>query len=327
MQRPARPRFRRSVRILAVALAFVLLLPACGGGGAAGGVVVQLVTPPGPSPTPTLPPGVTPTPAVPPELVLSTIEVYQAGAVLVSVTGDVAGGQATFLGRSYPLTRGAQSQYAFVPVAMDAPPGQYPLHVDVRLPNGTRGKLEGTLSVLATEWTVDALEFTGEQAPELLDPAVEAAEQGMLASLYTKVTPEKLWDGPWLQPADGALTARFGEQRTVNGAETAEQHGGTDIGNAEGTPVVAANAGRVVFAGPLTVHGNMVVIDHGGGVYSGYAHLSTIDVAVGQSVPSGGQVGAIGNTGRSTGAHLHWEMAAHGVLLDALRFVDGSNGF
>jgi biotin carboxyl carrier protein len=312
------------------ALAALGLLTAAGCSAGADGtaeITTRMVTPAGPSPTPTLPPGVSPTPLVPPELIVSTLEVYQAGAVLVSVTGDVIGGQVEFLGRKYPLTKGSQSQYTFVPVDSEDPPGPHRLTVDVRMPNGTRGTLEATVTVLATPWTVDYLEFTDEQTATLLDPQVVADELALLKSIYVKVTPVKLWNGPWLIPTQGALTARFGEQRSINGAPPSGHHGGTDIGAEEGTPVVATNSGTVVLARELKVRGNMVIIDHGGGLYSGYAHLSSIAVAEGDHVEAGQLIGAVGNTGLSTGAHLHWEMAAHGILLDALRFTDGTNGF
>jgi murein DD-endopeptidase MepM/ murein hydrolase activator NlpD len=71
----------------------------------------------------------------------------------------------------------------------------------------------------------------------------------------------------------------------------------------------------------------MVIIDHGGGLFSGYAHLNAYVVSEGQSVKTGDIIGYVGSTGLSTGAHLHWEMAANGIVVDALRFTDGSNGF
>jgi len=328
------PRQRRHPLILLFAATPILvlayiLLGACGAGDGSprNGITVQLVTPAGPTATPTLLPGQTVTALEPPELLLSTTAVYQAGAILVSVTGDIRGGQVSFLGRKFPLTPGAQSQYTFVPIDAEDPPGDYPIRVDVTLLSGSKGLLEDTISVLPTQWTVDYLEFTPEQVTELLDPAVTADELALLKSIYVKVTPGKLWSGFWELPVHGALTARYGEQRSVNGSVPSGHHGGTDFGAIEGTPVTAPNAGRVVLARQLKVRGNMVIIDHGGGLYSGYAHLSQILVAEGQDVAIGDQIGAVGNTGLSTGAHLHWEIAAHGILLDALRFTDGSNGF
>lgn len=305
-----------------------LITAACGGSGTADGpeIVVRLVTPAGPTATPTLLPGETAEPLVPPELIISTLEVYQAGAILVSVTGDVSGGQVSFLNKNFPLSRGSQSQFTFIPIDIEDPPGSHQLTAFVNLRNGTKGTLTETINIFATDWTVEFLEFEPDQEA-LLDPAVSAAELEMLQGVYRLVTPIKLWDGLWQIPVQGGLTSRFGEQRSYAGEEPSGHHTGTDISALEGTPVIATNNGRVVLARELQVRGNMVIIDHGGGLYSGYAHLATIEVAEGQEVAAGDQIATVGNTGLSTGSHLHWEMAIHGVLVDSLRFTDGTNGF
>jgi len=119
----------------------------------------------------------------------------------------------------------------------------------------------------------------------------------------------------------------FGEQRSINGGTPSGNHGGTDISAIPGTPVKAANSGRVAMARELSVRGNMVIIDHGGGLFTGYGHMSSFAVSEGQEVAAGEVIGAVGNTGLSTGAHLHWEVSAGGILVDAWRFADGSNGF
>ncbi|NJD65656.1 MAG: hypothetical protein FIB00_10500, partial [Chloroflexi bacterium] len=247
-----------SLALLVVVLAGAVLFVsgACGGGGGSSEVTVRLVTPAGPTATPTLLPGETVTALEPPELVLSTFEVYQAGTVLVSVTGDIRGGLVTFLGRIFPLSPVSQCQYSFVPVDSEDPPGEYVMKVDVTLPTGTKGTLQETITVLATEWTTEYLEFTPEQVTEYLDPAVIAEEEATLKSLYTRVTPEKLWDGFWQLPVAGGLTSRYGEQRSINGSEPSGHHGGTDFGALEGTPVTATNSGKVVLARQMKVHGN-----------------------------------------------------------------------
>ncbi|MEO6398706.1 MAG: M23 family metallopeptidase [Tepidiformaceae bacterium] len=307
--------------------ALLLTAAACGGDTASdGGAVVTLVTPAGTRPgVASAVPSGTPIPA--PELLLSAVQIYQAGSVLASVTGQVSSGTVTFLGRTLPLTRGTQSLYAFVPTDTEDAPGPHPIRIDFTQPNGTKGTLNDTVSVLKTQWTVDSLTFTESQTETLLDPKVVAAELATLKGVYAKVTVEKLWAGGWQLPLDGPITARFGEQRSINGSEPAGHHGGTDLGVSIGTPVHATNAGRVVLARQLQVRGNMVIIDHGGGLFSGYAHLSTLGVADGQAVEAGEVIGMSGNTGLSTGAHLHWEISSGGVLLDALRFTDGTNGF
>ncbi|MGE5597735.1 MAG: M23 family metallopeptidase [Hyphomicrobiales bacterium] len=315
----------RKLLLAVLAAALVIGATACGGGGQ-GRAIVTIVTPTTPTPPPGSTPTPTPTPIPPPELILSTTQVYQAGAILVSVVGDVSGGTVTFINRTYPLTQGSQSMYTFVGVDADDPAGEQPLRVDYTAANGTKGTLTETITVLATEWSVDAVDIPDSKT-DLLDPSIGNDELAMLHQIYSQVTPQKLWSGSWLVPVPGPLTTHFGEQRSYNGSEPSGHHGGTDIGAEEGTPVVATNAGRVVMARQVQLRGNMVIIDHGGGLFSGYAHLSAFAVAEGQMVAQGDVIGYVGTTGLSTGAHLHWEMAIDGVMLDAMRFTDGSNGF
>jgi len=315
----------RPQALVAALLLVVPLVAGCSSNSAP----VPLVTyssPYAPPPTPTSM-GPSPTPLPPPELLLSATDVYQAGAILASVTGDLGSGTVTFLGRKYQLTKGAQSLYAFLSVGTEDPPGPAAIKVDFALKNGSKGTLTADATVLKTQWTVDALDFTEEQTSTLLDPKLVAAENKLLADTYALYTPEKLWSGPWQLPVQGAVTARMGEQRAVNGGQPSGHHGGTDIGVPEGTPVIATNRGKVVMVKQLAVRGNMIIVDHGGGLLSGYAHLSQFSVTEGQEVDAGDVLGLSGNTGLSTGAHLHWEISSYGILVDALRFTDGTNGF
>ncbi|MBV9149838.1 MAG: M23 family metallopeptidase, partial [Candidatus Eremiobacteraeota bacterium] len=95
-------------------------------------------------------------------------------------------------------------------------------------------------------------------------------------------------------------------------------HEGLDIGVASGTPIGAAEAGRVIYAGWYGGYGNYISIDHGGGVSTGYAHCSAIYVSVGQDVRQGQTIGAVGSTGYSTGPHLHFEVRINGKPVDPL---------
>lgn len=298
-----------------------LIAAACGGERPA--ATVQFVQP---TPTPAATLGQpTPTPE-PPEVVLSTTEVYQGGAVLVSLTGPAQSGSVSFRGREIPLIQGDHSIFAFVPVATADAPGTSFLTVDFVLANGSEGQFVADVTVLETTWAVDEVSFTDEQEM-LLDPAVVAKEDETLTGIYGVFTRKKLWSDLWQFPVLGGITAPFGEQRAVNGGDPAGHHSGTDFGAEEGTKVVATNSGTVVLAREMNLRGNTVIIDHGGGVFSTYAHLSSIVVQEGQRLDPGALIGLVGNTGLSTGAHLHWEMSASGVLVDAVRFADGSNGF
>ena len=309
--------------VVAVLLAFAISVAGCSGENGAARVQFQ---PTVATPTPALTPSPTPTPIPPPELLVSTTSLPQAGAMLVSLVGTVKSGTVTFLDRTQPLYQGSQSIYAFVGVAPDDPPGTHRLRVDFELPNGTRGVLTETIQVFEREWTLDEIEIP-EDRSDLLDPGRGEEEETILSRVYSTPSPEKRWQPGWLIPTKGAITTQFGEQRSYNGGPPSGHHLGVDIGAEEGTPVVATNHGRVVLVRQFALHGNIVVVDHGGGVFSSYSHLGAFAVAEGQEVAAGDLIGYVGNTGLSTGAHLHWEIWVGGVPVDAMRFADGSNGF
>jgi murein DD-endopeptidase MepM/ murein hydrolase activator NlpD len=302
--------------------AAALLCVRCGDGN--DGATVRLTLP---SPTPANA-GPTPTSLPAPEVMLSTDTLPQGGATLLSLIGQVGGGSATFLSRTYPLTQGSRSIYAFMGVGTDDQTGQQDLKIEFTLANGSKGSLTESLVVTPTTWTTDSVTLPANLAA-LLAPGVADVEVRFLTDIYSKVTPEKLWksEAGWSVPVGGPITTYFGEQRSYNGGPITGHHAGADIGAPEGTPVAATNSGRVVLARQLLQRGNMVVVDHGGGLYSGYAHLSQFSVAEGEAVDAGQTVGRVGTTGLSTGAHLHWEMAVGGITVDALRFANGANGF
>jgi murein DD-endopeptidase MepM/ murein hydrolase activator NlpD len=115
-----------------------------------------------------------------------------------------------------------------------------------------------------------------------------------------------LWRGPFVRPVAGTEPPTgFGARRIINGKPRAP-HGGADYTAARGTPVVAANAGRVALVAEYFFPGRLVALDHGLGLYTLYFHLDTVGVGPGERVERGQTLGAVGMTGRSTGPHLHF---------------------
>jgi murein DD-endopeptidase MepM/ murein hydrolase activator NlpD len=98
-------------------------------------------------------------------------------------------------------------------------------------------------------------------------------------------------------------------------------HEGIDIGCAYGAPNRAAAAGTVIYAGWMSGYGNLVVVDHGNGLSTAYAHASSLAVGIGQSVAQGQTVSYVGSTGHSTGPHLHFEVRVNGVAVDPLAYL------
>jgi len=122
-------------------------------------------------------------------------------------------------------------------------------------------------------------------------------------------------------PARGRFSSAFGLRRFFN-KQPRQSHAGLDIAAPEGTPITAPAAGRVIEVGDYFFNGNTVLIDHGQGLISMYNHLSHIDVTKGMRVARGEQIGAIGKTGRVTGAHLHWTLSLNNARVDPILFLD-----
>lgn len=116
-------------------------------------------------------------------------------------------------------------------------------------------------------------------------------------------------------PVEGRISTPFGARRTLNG-DYGYIHSGIDLANKKGTPILAANSGKVVLAEVQSLTGNTIVIDHGRGLFTLYAHLEAMSVAIGDNVNRGQEIGAMGSTGFSTGSHLHFETQLMGVYID-----------
>lgn len=126
---------------------------------------------------------------------------------------------------------------------------------------------------------------------------------------------------PSLWPVQGNLESGFGVRRNPFGGGSYEFHSGQDIDAQIGDPVKAGASGQVTFVGWQNGYGQLIVIDHGGGLTSRYGHLSHIDVAQGQTIERGQFIGRVGSTGRSTGPHLHYEIRINDTPVDPLQYL------
>jgi murein DD-endopeptidase MepM/ murein hydrolase activator NlpD len=127
-------------------------------------------------------------------------------------------------------------------------------------------------------------------------------------------------DVPTLWPVRGTVTSRFGTREDPYGGGL-EYHPGIDIRARYGLPVTSGGGGKVIFAGKDPGYGGLVVVQHGGEIDTFYGHLSAIYVREGQLVRRGQPVGAVGDSGRATGAHLHYEVRVRGAPVDPHRYL------
>ncbi len=146
----------------------------------------------------------------------------------------------------------------------------------------------------------------------------EIAQQDLI--VYMNESAQKLASIPSIVPSQGFITSRFG-YRMSPFTGTKRMHKGLDIAAATGTKIVAPADGKIVFADRDGAYGLCVEVDHGNGIKTRYAHMSKISAKSGSMIKRGELIGLVGNTGRSTGAHLHYEVMVNGVHTDPLAYI------
>jgi murein DD-endopeptidase MepM/ murein hydrolase activator NlpD len=146
---------------------------------------------------------------------------------------------------------------------------------------------------------------------------IERAHLSEMRKTFTEAAPDSL---TLVQPCEGPRSNTFGQRRFFNG-QSRNPHNGMDIPAAEGAPIVAAGEAKVIDVGDYFFSGNTVILDHGQGFLTLYAHLSAVEIAVGDRVATGAQIGRVGATGRVTGAHLHFSVFLNSVAVDPGLFL------
>ena len=137
--------------------------------------------------------------------------------------------------------------------------------------------------------------------------------------IFNTITP-RVWDRPFALPVTTPPTRNFGSRSVFNG-KPRSPHAGIDFSSPTGTVVTAPAAGTVVLAADLFFTGNTVILDHGAGLFSLFAHLSSMTVGAGDVVGRGARLGRVGATGRATGPHLHWGVRLKGTRVDPLSLM------
>lgn len=241
---------------------------------------------------------------------------------LGEVKGEWNGIDISFWRDVAPAQKAADVRRALLGVDLELSVGRHDFTITARAADREPLKCSVAVSVkegrFATEKLKVAPQFV-EPDPEQLARAKEESKR--LHEIFGTTTPEKLWNGRFRVPLAGVTTGgNFGKRRVLNG-EPSSPHTGVDFPAPTGTPVHAAQSGRVVLAEPLYFSGNTVIIDHGLGIYTFYGHLSAFSVKAGDPVAPGALIGKVGATGRVTGPHLHWGLTVNRARVNSLQIV------
>ena len=209
-------------------------------------------------------------------------------------------------------------QYAIVGIPLSASPGNHNLAlVDAQ---GNSSTLHFT--VTDKQYSEQRLTITNERQvnPNKADMERINRESAEMAAAFSSWNDSLQPAFRMLPPAEGVRSSSFGLRRFFNDQPRAP-HSGMDIAAPEGTPIVAPAPGVILATGNYFFNGNTIILDHGHGLISLYCHMNTIDVEVGARVETGEQIGAVGQTGRVTGPHLHWSINLNNVRVDPALFL------
>ena len=219
------------------------------------------------------------------------------------------GSRVTQDGKEIPVAPDGRFLLGF---AYNAPPSS---EIDIEQPDGESVTIP--ITVASRQFATEKIDHLppGEVTPDAKAMKRIAAEREEVTAVQTKTTATPLFIHSFIWPATGIISGTYGSARILNG-EPRAPHMGVDIAAPEGTPIVAPTEGRVVFVDDLFFTGETVILDHGLGLTSLYAHLARVDVKVGDTLRQGDAIGVLGATGRATAPNLHWGVHLNGVGLD-----------
>ncbi len=221
--------------------------------------------------------------------------------------------RATFNGDRVMVLKGERKWLAVVGIPLGAKPGTYAVRTQAR---------ESSFTVRAKQYAVQRVTIKNRRKvdPTALDMKRIRRESKVihaaLGAWHAKASVPLRFDLPVLGP----VSSPFGLRRIFNG-EPRAPHSGIDIAVPAGTPIRAPAAGRVAATGDFFFDGNMVMLDHGQGLVTMYAHMKKILVKKGQRVARGEVIGLVGRTGRATGPHLHWGVSLNNSRVDPTLFL------
>jgi len=219
----------------------------------------------------------------------------------------VFSGPATWLGKKIEFRPDGDAFWALAGVNLNRIPGRYPLDLGSE-----------TVEVTVTSHPYPSSKITVPQ--KFVAPPQEIQKQiddeiAIKQAVFKASPPERLWRGPFVAPANTRYTSSFGSRRIYNG-KTRSVHQGLDYSAAMGTPVAAANSGRIAIARDFYFEGGFIVIDHGESIFTLYMHLSEFLVKEGAAIEKGAPIAKSGSSGRVTGPHLHFAVQWQGAYLE-----------
>ncbi len=212
--------------------------------------------------------------------------------------------------------------WALVGIDLNTKPGGYVLRFDLYAQDRIFARADHGITVKKKNFPTRKLNLPEKfVTPPKASLARIKRESRLVSGIFAEVGSERHWSGFFLRPVPGRANSSFGKRSILNG-KPRSPHSGTDFRASRGTPVKSPNAGVTVLAQDLYYAGNTVILDHGQGLYSYFAHLDNFTVKKGDRVERGDLIGHVGSTGRVTGPHLHWSVRLRKARVDPLSLME-----
>ena len=263
-------------------------------------------------------------------ITLSSKEVTNGSLLLLQIetrklSPPVSNIRLTFQQREYPVyphpVDPADNHFGLIAIPFRTAPGPAKLVLSWTNAAGDHSRTI-PFRIVAGKYKTDELKVDSSRVnPNKKNIERAQKEARKIKRIYADGSIDRLWKGDFQLPMTSDITSPFGNKRVFNG-QLKSFHNGVDFRARSATPVFAANSGVVKLAESLFYSGNAVVIDHGTGIFTIYAHLSRIDVAAGRHIEKGQRLGLTGATGRVSGPHLHWGVKVRGVAVNPLQLIE-----
>ena len=212
--------------------------------------------------------------------------------------------------------------WALVGIDLNTKPGGYRLRFDLYEQDRIFARADHRITVKHKKFPTRRLNLPEKfVTPPKASLARIKRESRLVSGIFAEMGSERHWSGFFLRPVPGRANSSFGKRSILNG-KPRRPHSGTDFRASRGTPIKSPNAGVTVLAQNLYYAGNTVILDHGQGLYSYFAHLDDFAVKKGDRVERGDLIGHVGSTGRVTGPHLHWTVRLRKALVDPLSLME-----
>ena len=249
-------------------------------------------------------------------------------ARFASIPDEVAG---EFLGKRIPFFMVDSLTYRAligIPVKLEAGTHELVLRARAGEDQGSHTqpfRIESRLTVTVshTEFRRDTIDLPSPELSKLTSENL-AREGKVIGPKFRTTTARKMWQGAFIFPARGPISSPFGRRRVYGDGTLSWHHKGIDIAGGLGDSVWACGAGSVILCQDFVVHGKTIMIDHGHGVVSVYCHMNETRARLGDVLEGGELIGTVGQTGVSTGPHLHWGVSVGNVRVDPVEWTNRS---